>query len=447
MPKKTTKRAGKKSLGSSRGRGRRVATPSPPPSPQPPSDIDDAASVASQASSVASVGSIASHGKKKRAKKTQFCLDVQEEQAMCDFLRENTILWDIKKTDYRRVDKKSKVWEDQAMAMGKTVEHLQGWFKSLRDTYTRLDKKKSGDGAPELTEREQWVKANFSFLKTVVRHHAEPVKSVSRNKYYYKVYCDYTTLPCICTFTMLLLQVKAAIAANNGNLEAAEAAYADIVVDEDSTPSPVHATSSQCKGKRRQGSDQLLESLQKRVQESGELLKVLQEPQPVTPTITFANYVRDSLVSMSKRKFRKARSKINTFLSELMEEASDEEEAPVVPMFSAPGPSPMRPRSAPAAPISYAPTLWGHTAPGWGSAVDQYMHQPLQPLQLQPPPQGTVSAALGSASQVLNASPSGLDTSQNLSNISGLSGFSSLEAAGSPSASGNLNTPPPPEKN
>lgn len=98
---------------------------------------------------------------------------------MCDFLRENAILWDIKRTDYRRVDKKAKLWEDQAKIIGKTVEHLQGWFKSLRDTHTRLHKKKSGDGAPELTEREQWVKANFSFLKSVVRHHAEPVNSVS----------------------------------------------------------------------------------------------------------------------------------------------------------------------------------------------------------------------------------------------------------------------------
>ena len=102
---------------------------------------------------------------------------------MCDFLRENAIIWDIKKTGYRRVDKKAKFWEDQGKAVGKSVEHLQGWFKSLRDTHTLLDKNKSGDGAPEMTEREQWVKANFGFLKTVVRHRAEPVDSVSINTY------------------------------------------------------------------------------------------------------------------------------------------------------------------------------------------------------------------------------------------------------------------------
>ena len=84
--------------------------------------------------------------------------------------------------DYRRTDKKGKLWQDQGKTMGKSVEHLQGWFKSLRDTNTRLDRKKSGDGASELTQRERWVKANFNFLKSVVRHHAEPVKSISINK-------------------------------------------------------------------------------------------------------------------------------------------------------------------------------------------------------------------------------------------------------------------------
>ena len=71
----------------------------------------------------------------------------------------NIPVWDIKQTDNRRVDKKAELWEDQAKAKGKTVEHLQGWFKSLRDTHTRLDKKKSGDGAPKLAEREQREKA------------------------------------------------------------------------------------------------------------------------------------------------------------------------------------------------------------------------------------------------------------------------------------------------
>ena len=50
--------------------------------------------------------------------------------------------------------------------MGKTSETLQIWYRSLRMRYGRLLKKKSGQGATELTERDQWVLAQFAFLKT-----------------------------------------------------------------------------------------------------------------------------------------------------------------------------------------------------------------------------------------------------------------------------------------
>jgi len=99
---------------------------------------------------------------------------------MLEFLQENPVIWNVKMTDYRRTDKKGKMWEDQATRMGKTSAHLQGWFKSLRDTHTRLHKKKSGDGAPELTEREHWILDKFGFLKSVVRHRPEPCKTVSK---------------------------------------------------------------------------------------------------------------------------------------------------------------------------------------------------------------------------------------------------------------------------
>ena len=79
------------------------------------------------------------------------------------------------------MDKKAKLWDDQANVMGKSVPHLQGWFKSLRDTHTRLHKNKSGNGPHKMTEREHWVKSSFGFLKSEVRHHAEPVNSVSIN--------------------------------------------------------------------------------------------------------------------------------------------------------------------------------------------------------------------------------------------------------------------------
>jgi len=91
-------------------RGRRSArldSAAERPLPEPsPTDEQDACSNTSRGSSEASrTACVAASSPpqgvlKKRAKKTPFCLEFHEEQMMCDFLRENAILWDIKKTDY-----------------------------------------------------------------------------------------------------------------------------------------------------------------------------------------------------------------------------------------------------------------------------------------------------------------------------------------------------------
>ena len=117
--------------------------------------------------------------KKSRAKKKDFNLNPEDEDKMLDFIRDNPVLWNLKMTDYRRKDKKAKLWVDQAELMGKSVENLKGWFRSLRDTHTRLHKTKSGSGVPQFTEREEWIIKKFAFLLGVTRHRPEPMKSVS----------------------------------------------------------------------------------------------------------------------------------------------------------------------------------------------------------------------------------------------------------------------------
>ena len=56
----------------------------------------------------------------------------------------------------------------------------------------------------------------------------------------------------------------------------------------------------------------------------------------MTAAVAFPNYVLDSLVSMSKHKFRKAHSRINSILCELINEESDEEEPARGPIFATP---------------------------------------------------------------------------------------------------------------
>ena len=121
--------------------------------------------------------------------------------------------------------------------------------------------------------------------------------------------------------------MKATIEQHSGDLDAAESACADLEIGLDElapTPSSTPSTSR----KRPQDPDSaLLESLQKRVAESGSILKDLSkaQQQPITARTAFANYVKDSLLTMSKAKYKKARSTINRLLSDLMEDNSDDD--------------------------------------------------------------------------------------------------------------------------
>uniref|UniRef100_UPI00358E3DCC uncharacterized protein n=1 Tax=Myxine glutinosa TaxID=7769 RepID=UPI00358E3DCC len=299
---------------------------SPSPHSGDGSRASHASSVDSDAASVASTSSRQSDDKtkkkKRRAKKTACSLSVQDEELMLEFLQDNPVLWNMKMMDYRRTDKKGKIWEDQAQRMGKTSELLRGWFKSLRDNHTRLDKKKSGDGAPELTEREEWIMAKFGFLKTVIRHRPEPCNSV-----------------------------KATIDAHEGDLDAAEAACAEQQVGRKEADIIPTLPSSSRRKRAHDDDGALLESLQKRVQESGEILKGLSHAhqQPITERTAFATYVHDSLISMSKPKFRKTRSAINKMLSQLMEEDSDDD---IPSSMGGPAMPQLRPSSAPSSYVS-----------------------------------------------------------------------------------------------
>ena len=116
---------------------------------------------------------------------------------------------------------------------------------------------------------------------------------------------------------------------HRGDLNAAESACADLedgLVEPTPTPTP-SSTSSTSRKRPQDPESALLESLQKRVAESGTILKDLSttQQQPITARTTFANYVRDSLLTMSKAKYKKARSTINRLLSDMVDDDSDDD--------------------------------------------------------------------------------------------------------------------------
>ena len=69
------------------------------------SDTSRSSSEASETAFVAAI-SLPQAASKKRAKRTPFCLDFHEEQLMCEFLRENAILWDIKNNGLQKSGQK-----------------------------------------------------------------------------------------------------------------------------------------------------------------------------------------------------------------------------------------------------------------------------------------------------------------------------------------------------
>ncbi|XP_066296187.1 uncharacterized protein [Branchiostoma lanceolatum] len=116
---------------------------------------------------------------KPRAKKTSYSLDAEVEKALVEWIKENDILWNSKLIRYKRIDLKEALWNEKAKELEKTATYLKGWWRSIKDIFTRLHKRKSGDGPKDLTEREEWIFATCTFLGPLVRHVSQPMRSVS----------------------------------------------------------------------------------------------------------------------------------------------------------------------------------------------------------------------------------------------------------------------------
>ena len=119
--------------------------------------------------------------------------------------------------------------------------------------------------------------------------------------------------------------MKATIQQHRGDLDAAETACADMEIGLDElTPNP-SSTPSSSRMRPQDLDSALLESLQKRVTEVRTILKDITKAkqQPITARTAFANYVKDSLLTMSKVKYKKAKSTISKLLSYLMDEESN----------------------------------------------------------------------------------------------------------------------------
>ncbi|CAH1779502.1 unnamed protein product [Owenia fusiformis] len=92
--------------------------------------------------------------------------DIGIEEDLLEWIQteENDFLWNTRRTDYRLPDKKRARFQQKEKALNLEEGFLSKWFEGLRDQYTKLHKRKSGDGCPMFTERQEWVLRNLKFF-------------------------------------------------------------------------------------------------------------------------------------------------------------------------------------------------------------------------------------------------------------------------------------------
>ncbi|KAG0710533.1 hypothetical protein GWK47_022629 [Chionoecetes opilio] len=247
--------------------------------------------------------------KPKKTRKDCKISDQDVEDDLVEWFSENDSLWNTQRTAYRDKARRQRLLATKAEQLGISSEHLWTWFKSLRDMFTRLDKKKSGDGQPTFTEREKWIREKFKFFQRAIYHRSKPVKSM-----------------------------KAIIAQSEGNLDEAERAAAEHVeVDDDGRELPTTSGSSKSsKDKRSSEPHPEIDALQKKkAKESGEIVEVLYyqilSPEPVNDRTTFSAYVKSTLIGLSDSDFRRARKGINKVLAIFLESSSEDEFPSIAP--------------------------------------------------------------------------------------------------------------------
>ncbi|KAJ3583464.1 hypothetical protein NHX12_017283 [Muraenolepis orangiensis] len=222
------------------------------------------------------------------------------EDSLVEFFRENEMLWNSQKTEYRNKARRQRTLETKATELDIGVHHLWTWFKSLRDMFTSLDKKKSGEGQQQLTERETWIKAKFDFFHRAVDHRSKPARSVIEG--------DHSPI--------------------SWGPDEAERAAAEERVDVDEFADPVPVVERQPTPALSVSYD--TETLRRKAKESGDMMTMLREqlppPEPRAERTAYAAYVNSVLLGLSVKDFRRARKGVNKVLRPFCESDSTGED-------------------------------------------------------------------------------------------------------------------------
>jgi len=130
--------------------------PSPPSPPVPASIVSDNNESDGGAITVIS----------KRKKRIQaLVLTEDQEQGLSEWLKVNTFIYNKKVKQFRDSKRKLIFWDEKAAELGVDAPGLKTWYDSIRTKVGKITVMKSGSAVRELTERDQFLMDNFSFLK------------------------------------------------------------------------------------------------------------------------------------------------------------------------------------------------------------------------------------------------------------------------------------------
>ena len=169
--------AEKPAAGADARRSRRSPTPPPPDlsiqvevhaadSGESAPPADPAAGTAADETSEEdprTVGKGKGKSKGKAIAKRNLSFEAKMEEDLMEWMAEHDEVW---RWGHHLYKTRKQIWAAKTDEMGLPLEHIMGWWKSIKHWYVRLTKNKSGQAAKKYTDREKFIVDSLQFYQT-----------------------------------------------------------------------------------------------------------------------------------------------------------------------------------------------------------------------------------------------------------------------------------------
>jgi hypothetical protein len=288
-------------------------------------------------------------GKDRARPKRDYSLEAEAEERLLEWMAEHDEAW---RRGHRLYKKRKEIWAAKADELGVTLDHIMGWWKSLKDWYVRLNKVKSGQAAKKHTDREKFILASCKFYqKQLPSHTSSPMITLHRRP----------------QETPVVSESEADSDHGQQGHEQQGTPQEDLEVAESSSAQQASSRSQSRQSKKRQKVDQeeeWMKDLRDTLKANQQLLGQLVKEKPAqSDREVFIKYVADSLHTAQEDKYKQLKTQISAIL-----DAAD--------------PDPPRPGHTFSAPPGFPPSQQ-YQQQGAQQGAQQYMQQAPQYQQYQ----------------------------------------------------------------